>query len=394
MQPVDSVGPPIESVLALSLGPCRERLLANYPVLDDVLAGLTPAIIYPAARMAQEAQEKLRQRGVEILAFGDSNPEAWSAKGTGIPVLHPDEISAMYPNIPVLIASTVHDSVIAETLTRKGCSRVIPVGVLNVALPDVFVSREYANCMEAVSDPANHAFIRRIYDSLADDESRRVYASKLLFDLTLEKSLLDAIRSSDPIYFEQAVHSISSCEVVVDGGAYIGDTLQDFLACSKGSFQSYYAFEPDPANFSKLQKLHAVDGIKVIAVEAGLAAQSGQLRFQKDGSAAAKLLSEDEPGGDTVGVVSLDEFFSDKPGPSFVKMDIEGAESGALRGSATLISRHQPKLAISVYHHASDLWELPALILEINPDYRLFFRHYTREIADTVCYAIPRSAWG
>ena len=92
-----------------------------------------------------------------------------------------------------------------------------------------------------------------------------------------------------------------------------------------------------------------------------------------------------------INVVSLDEFFSEKPAPSFVKMDIEGAEMGALQGAAALISRHQPKLAISVYHHASDLWELPALIQRLNPGYRLFVRHYTREIADTVCYAIPHN---
>src|SRR5215831_13462880 len=144
MHKSNSLGPPIESVLELALGPCRERLLANYPVLDDVLAGRTPVVVYPAARMARDAAEKLRQRGVEILAFGDSNPAAWSANATGIPVLGPDDIHVLHPNIPVLIASTVHDSVIAETLTQKGCSRVIPVGILNAILPDVFISREYS----------------------------------------------------------------------------------------------------------------------------------------------------------------------------------------------------------------------------------------------------------
>ena len=391
MHKFNPVDPPLERVLQLAGGPCRERLLAKYPVLDDVLCRRTPAIIYPAARMAREAAEKLHQLGIEIVAFGDSNPAAWPARIDGISVLGPDEIQARHPNIPVLIASTVHDSVIAETLAQKRCSKVIPVGILNLALPDIFISREYSGGLDAVSNRANHAAMWRVYDSLADDESRRVYASKLLFHLTLEKSVLDGICSGHPIYFEQAVHSISPCEVVVDGGAYTGDTLQEFLSCSKGRFRSYYAFEPDPVNFSKLQSIPDIDGIKVIAVEAGLARQSGRLRFQMTGSDAAKLLSEESPGGGTVRVVSLDEFFSGKAVPTFVKMDIEGAEMAALQGAAALVSRHQPKLAISVYHHASDLWELPVLMLTLNPDYRLFVRHYTREIADTVCYAIPRN---
>ena len=119
--------------------------------------------------------------------------------------------------------------------------------------------------------------------------------SKLQFYLTLEKSLLHGIRSRYPIYFEETVHSISPSEIVVDGGASTGDTLQEFLDCSKGNFQSYYAFEPDPTNFSKLRNLPVVDDLRVVAVEAGLALQAGQLSFQPTGSEAAKILSDEEP---------------------------------------------------------------------------------------------------
>lgn len=389
MQQINALDPSLEQVLEVASGPCQERLLAKYPVIENMLHRRTPVIIYPAARMARDAAEGLRRLGVEVLALGDSNPAAWPASMNGLPVLGSDQIRDMYPNVPVLISSTVFDSEIAEALARKGISNVIPVGILNLALPDVFISREYSGCTEAVRNQANHETIRRIYDSLADDESRRVYASKLLFYLTLEKPILDGICSRHPIYFEEAVHSISPSEVVVDGGAYTGDTFQDFLKASKGRFQSYYAFEPDPTNFAKLQSLSDVDGTKVVAVEAGLARETGQLRFQATGSMAAKLLSEEEAGEDIIEVVGLDEYFKGKPVPTFVKMDIEGAEMPALQGAAELISRHRPKLAISAYHHASDLWEIPALIHRLNSHYRLFFRHYTREIADTVCYAIP-----
>lgn len=380
---------PLEDVFELALSPCRERRVLKWPVLNDVLAGRVPVILYPAARMAGEAALKLRRLGVQVLGFGDSNPALWNRIVDGSAVWSPDEIASFHPNVPVLVASTLHDSAITESLTQKGCSTVIPVGFLNLVLPEVFVSREYSGSLNAVSNPACHATIKRIHESLADEESREVLVAKLLFYLTGEKPLLDGIRSDRSIYFDEDLVSISPDEVVVDGGAYTDDTLRTFMNCCEGKFRSYYAFEPDPDNFSKLQNSPMVDGIRVIAVQAGLARRSGGLRFTSTSCVDARFLSELEPGGETIRVVGLDDFFSDRPVPNFIKMDIEGGESEALQGSEKLIVQHEPTLAISAYHHPSDLWELPALIQALNPRYRLFLRHYTREIDDTVCYAIP-----
>jgi hypothetical protein len=69
-------------------------------------------------------------------------------------------------------------------------------------------------------------------------------------------------------------------------------------------------------------------------------------------------------------------------------MDIEGAEEEALRGAEGLLRADAPKLAISVYHRAADLWRLPLLIKGLQKHYRLYLRHYSSEIVDTVCYAV------
>ena len=73
---------------------------------------------------------------------------------------------------------------------------------------------------------------------------------------------------------------------------------------------------------------------------------------------------------------------------SFIKMDIEGAERGALRGAEQLIRRYRPDLAICVYHSISDLFEIPLYIHSIVPEYRLYLRHHTPVFCETVCYAV------
>lgn len=73
---------------------------------------------------------------------------------------------------------------------------------------------------------------------------------------------------------------------------------------------------------------------------------------------------------------------------TFIKMDIEGAEYNALLGAAETIKRYKPKLAICIYHKPSDRWELPMLILELNPSYRFYLDCYGVSGGEVVLYAI------
>jgi hypothetical protein len=68
-------------------------------------------------------------------------------------------------------------------------------------------------------------------------------------------------------------------------------------------------------------------------------------------------------------------------------MDIENMEVYALKGGRNLIRQHKPKLAISAYHSLEHIWQVPLLIHEIEPDYRLYLRHHSA-VWETVCYGV------
>ena len=84
----------------------------------------------------------------------------------------------------------------------------------------------------------------------------------------------------------------------------------------------------------------------------------------------------------------MDTFFRDKEAPTFIKMDIEGAEKEAILGAENIIRIQKPKMAVSIYHKREDIWELPKLLLEMNPEYRFYLRHYSFRDAETVLYAV------
>lgn len=78
------------------------------------------------------------------------------------------------------------------------------------------------------------------------------------------------------------------------------------------------------------------------------------------------------------------------PKIDFVKMDIEGAELSALKGAVSSIRKFRPKLAISLYHKPTDIFEIPLYISREFPFYEMYIEHYTIHAEETVLYCTPK----
>ncbi len=91
-----------------------------------------------------------------------------------------------------------------------------------------------------------------------------------------------------------------------------------------------------------------------------------------------------------VEAIAFDRFLGNRR-PTFIKMDIEGAEPDALAGVSRHIRDDAPILAISCYHRQDHLWSIPRLIIRSTRGYAFFSVPHDLEGWDLVCYAIPRS---
>lgn len=123
---------------------------------------------------------------------------------------------------------------------------------------------------------------------------------------------------------------------------------------------------------------------------AGAACEADEKKIQE---VAEQSKSEEEFSTfiQTVNCIRLDDWFKENNvEPTFIKMDIEGAEVGALKGAAEAIKRLKPKLAICLYHKLTDMWEVPLLIKSMVPEYKLYCRkHHIRN--EFVLYAaVPK----
>ena len=94
-----------------------------------------------------------------------------------------------------------------------------------------------------------------------------------------------------------------------------------------------------------------------------------------------------EPGGNTeeVKALALDDVLTE--GCTFLKTDVESYEYKMLLGAEQTIKKYKPRLAICIYHNATDFYSIPLLVKEFRPDYKLMIRHHSLRITETLLYA-------
>ena len=111
-----------------------------------------------------------------------------------------------------------------------------------------------------------------------------------------------------------------------------------------------------------------------------------------DGTAAFSMRggrNSSSGGTDTIPSVTVDSL-AENTGVSFSKMDIEGAECTAIAGAAKTLMQKKPKMQIACYHRTGDLTDIPMAVDRINPDYKIYLRHFPCLPAwDTNYYFIP-----
>jgi FkbM family methyltransferase len=173
---------------------------------------------------------------------------------------------------------------------------------------------------------------------------------------------------------EQAVRA---GDVVLDCGAHIGVLTR--VAIAAGA-KLVVAIEPSPKNLECLRRNMAAeiaDG-RVVVVPEGVWDQEGSLPFHMDpaNSAGNSLLTgekgETRPMTINVALTTIDKLAPrlKLPRVDFIKMDIEGAETNALRGANNTIATYKPRMAICTYHTLTDAWQVPSEARRARADYR------------------------
>jgi len=324
-------------------------------------------ILFGAGAAGRYALKHLREKGsdIDIAGFAD-NEEA--KQGTAI-----DRIGVMSPEYMRNLWSDA--TWVCCAISRPAATEIrAQIKAMGVKTKPLW------ECIPVFHGNPTHKLQQELIHLVADAES--VLTLQDLYEFRAHPNY-EKQRDPAPIselYFPDFITHLDE-EVFVDAGACQGDTIELFTS-HWTKWKYITAYEPDPKNYAVLFAIHRYHD-KISLHESAVCDVDGYVKFEGNGDYSSRIGR-----GGQVAALKLDSAYF-RSRPTYIKMDIEGAEVQALWGARKLLKEHKPVLAICAYHESDHTWEIPLLVHAINPAYKCYFRRYAEGAFELVWYFVP-----
>lgn len=327
------------------------------------------------ASLYLEGLERLESSGqLHIEGYVDNNSQKWGGQLGGKKIISPKEL-AEQSNKCVLICTP------QTTVIQAIRQQLNTAGIENYHIDEVILK-------------ANKEKVLKCYDLLEDDESKQTYAHIVICRIKGEYPQEKYISSNPYFQFKQFIKR-GPQEIFIDCGAFVGDTLEQYIWQTDGVFKKIIAFEPDMQNchameirVNRLKNEWNLSSNKIEVHPYGVSDVNSNLileRYADNNGLGSKIVRSPSTGGTDCRLITIDDFI--KEPFTFLKADIESYEYRMLTGAQKCLKKWHPLLAICIYHNAVDLYDIPLLIKNIVPEYKMKVRHYSNFLDETVLYA-------
>lgn len=358
--------------------------------IQDLILDSFPrkVLLYGAGGLCNFYINLCRINGVEPIVC-DSNPEKIGKKIKEITITHYNFDFLNDQELKIIITTPTYYDEIKKQLSNQ----VNEERYFNCHTNELFKSVYFDQDKYRDFLSNNIERLNKVFNSLEDDNSKKVMLNVIKGNYSCDMVFFNDVYSEDQ-YFPKGVINLSDDEVFIDGGAYNGDTLLDFIEKSGGNFQKIYSFEPTRTLYQELEILkESLDNHKnkIVLFNKGLFDKSQKVGFTfVQGLTGANHVDDSRNDGESsIEVVGIDEVIDGRV--TYIKLDIEGSEIKALQGALKTIKTHKPKLAVCVYHKPEDILLIPEFIMNMGIDYKYYMRHHLQDTnCETVFYAISK----
>lgn len=335
--------------------------------------------VFGASDAGKKLVRTLIDKGIEVLGIWDNNVQKQGKKIEGISIISYEELKkAKNINLWIGCGYAMQEEARIDSLDNIKAYRV---GQTKEELKRAWRLDEFYF-------PTYAAKAQKINNLFADDYSRKVNNALVKLITQYDITAIDEFVTAEEHYFvKEVIDGLSDKKpVCVDCGAFTGEMP---IAMRKMgiNYKKCYCFEMDPNNCNKLELNMNATGMnkKVIIENSGIGEINGHLYFESIG-ANSRIVDYKTP--NRIQTIKIDTYFQDIH-IDYIKMDIEGAELGALRGGISVIQRDRPILAISVYHSLQDRTDILEYLHDNLMDYQFYLRQHAIWDSETVLYGIP-----
>ena len=206
-----------------------------------------PVYLWGTGQMGQWAAHLVRDMGGQLAAFVDNNAARWGMEMEGVSCISPEQLREAADRL-VVIGVGMSGAAVAAQLADMNIRRVLD-------MPDFYLNSLFDD-LRSVNPADVAARVERCFDLLADERSRDVLLAKLEGFFKFEpgfgnQKYYEDVCQGDQ-YFQDDIIRFTEASVLVDCGAYTGDTMEDFLRRGY-PFRKYIAYELTQQNYSVLQ---------------------------------------------------------------------------------------------------------------------------------------------
>ena len=227
----------------------------------------------------------------------------------------------------------------------------------------------------------NYDSYKYTYNLLKDKKSKEIFTKIINFKISFNYDFMTGFTNNfDEQYFDKELIPDIKNIVFVDGGGYVGDTIPNIIK-KFPCFKKIYVIEPNHLHIN-IAKRNFKNIKNIEFIECGLSNKIVKIKEENNNNNCRHDYEAEN-------LNTIDNLINEKV--DFIKLDIEGAEQDALNGAKYTIKEQTPILAICIYHKAQDWYKVPQIILDINPNYDIYLRHYMEGIFETVMYFIPKT---
>lgn len=316
-----------------------------------------PILLYGTGNGADKILNELERIGVRVQGVFASSGFVRDRTFRGYKVLSLEEAEAVFGDFVALFSFGSNRPEVIENIKRIMSVHTLLAPEVPVCGGEIF-NLEYA---KKHSDE-----LYRVYNLLCDEQSKKVFEQTTLFKLDGNIARLFSCETEEAEAFEFILR-LKTGDSFLDLGAYNGDTVLDFINRVK-CFGHITAVEPDPKSFGKLIK--NTEAFNIDRISAAIAKDYGTIPFSFKSSRGST-----SGGEDVISAVNIDSICQNKRF-DYIKFDVEGKELDAISGGEITIKRDKPKMLISAYHKSDDYFLIPLKVHSLNPEYKIYMRHY------------------
>lgn len=332
--------------------------------------------LYGAGFVGRWASLYFEQIGIPVRGFVDSDERKRGQIFADKPVYSLSDLTAAQAR-NILISS--------RHAVPKIKERLVGVDINPISVDSFVVHHAYPEKVMRVASILSH-----------DELSLKTFWAVLVSMLEGETKSLAPYADARP-YFDRFGFFNRMDEVFVDAGAYVGDSMERFIWSVNGVFKEIHAFEPGPIQFRaleqrvmRLQNEWAIPNGKIKLINKYLSSKNDSYNLKEKElltslSMQNQVLDKNIEISCLIQGITLDSYINDKD-ITFMKIDVEGSEKSLLQGAETVIKRCRPRIALSIYHYPTDIFELPEIAIQLNQDYQFSLGHHSYQQMETVLY--------